>query len=195
MSPCPAHGPSSAIVASSATRSWNAASRQRPASASRRAPERQLLAGQRDVAATEDRGEPLLWPQHRGALAPPGARGGNLDGLAPAPLGDLLARAVADAHHQRPLARGHGDARVGRRAAVRVHDGLEDAQRLGRLGLDIGGRKPALAGLVEAASRRRASRVQVVTATGSGCGGAEAGFRERSRPRRCCAPSVASTST
>ena len=186
MSPWPVHGPSSAIAASSATRSWNAASRQRPASASRRA--RSVSSSQASATSRPPR---IAASRSCGRSTPersrrPGRGRRDLDGLGPAPVGDLLAGAVADADDERALARGRRE-RAGRprRAAVHVHDGFEDVERLGGLGLQVGGAQPALAGLVERlrADERRARR---------GDGGRRGlraarrrGRRERSRPRRC----------
>jgi hypothetical protein len=89
----------------------------------------ELLAGQRGVAAAEQRREALLRAQR--ALASR-ALGGllrrRLDGVGPLPVGDLLADAVADAGHERLLAGDLADAGAGRRDAVQGDDPVEDRE-------------------------------------------------------------------
>ena len=63
-------------------------------------PQRELLAGQRAIAAGQDGRQPRLRREHRRATAPAGRRH-ELSGLGPQAVGDLLARAVPDPHDER----------------------------------------------------------------------------------------------
>ena len=116
----PGDASSSPIAATRAARSWSAASRRRPASTSVRARSVSSSQASGTVAAAEHRGEALLRAQ-RGAAAPARPVGGrDVDRFAPAPVGHLLAAAVADAHHDRPVARDLADGGVGGGDAVGV---------------------------------------------------------------------------
>ena len=120
-----AHGASSASAASSATRSCSAASRRRPASTSgaarSAAPRRPARRHGRPAAR---RAAPA-GAARRAALPPRrGGRGSSTASVQRA-VRDLLAVAVADAHHQRLLAADLAHVRVHGRDAVRVQDRVE----------------------------------------------------------------------
>ena len=114
----------------------------------------ELLAGQHGVAAAEQRAEALLRAQRRVAARCRGAGGGQLERLDPAPVGHLVALAVADAHDERLLAAHLAHVRVGGGGAVHVQHAVERGHRRLRLGL-AGGAQPALGGLVVVEGLRR----------------------------------------
>ena len=103
--------------------------------------QRELLAGQRDVAAGEQRGEALLRAQRGGSpgaarRAAPGAR--QLAGAVPAAVGDALAVAEADAHDERLLARDLARVGVGRRDAVGVQHAVQARERVVGQRVEVG---------------------------------------------------------
>ena len=166
---------SSASTASSATRSWNAASRQRPASASARA--RSVSTSQASATSrpAEDGAEALLRAQH--ARCGRGARSAAADRArprrcqrpsatwSPAPVADADERAQARAR-QRRRTRGRPP-----RCGARAIDAVDRRQRGGDLGLDVALAQPRLAPRVAAGRRRSASRAPMVDRRrGAGCG-------------------------
>ncbi len=112
--------------------------------------QRELLAGERRVAAAEQRGQAVSGPPAARRVAatgsPAGGRvaAGQLDGVRPAALGDLLALAQADAHRQRLGARRRADRRVGAGDAQGVQHASEHRERLVGRRVDVGPPQPAL---------------------------------------------------
>ena len=155
--------------------------------------QRELLAGQHGVAAAEQRAEALLRAQRRVAPRARRATRGKLERLHPAPVGHLIALAVADAHDDRLLAAHLAHVRIGGRGALHVQHAVERGHRRLRLGLARGA-QPALGGGLVGEGLRGDERHAPGGDRRRGGGGRARARRPRSH-RRSGAPSVETTST
>ena len=139
------HGSSSASAASKAIRKPSAASRQRSASASRRT--RSVSSSQASAtsraassAARRSCGRSAAVSRSQRAPGPPAP--GQLAGAVPAPVGDALAVAEADAHDERLRARDLARVRIGGRDAVRVQHAVQARDGVVGEGVEVGAGQP-----------------------------------------------------
>ena len=146
MSPRADHGSSSGRATVSAASSCSAASRRRPASTSWRA--RRASSSQASTASRPPRSAPRRSCGRSAASRRVRATGvAELERLDPAPVGHLVALAVADAHDYGLLAAQLAHVRVGGGGAVHVQHAVERRDRRLRLVLARGA-QPALGGLL-----------------------------------------------
>ena len=107
--------------------------------------QRELLAGQRRRRGRPSSAPRRSWGRSAASRRRPRRDGRELERLDPAPVGHLVALAVADAHDDRLLAAHLAHVRVGGGGALHVQHAVEDGHRRLRLGL-AGRAQPALGG-------------------------------------------------